>query len=83
MKPVPGETFNISYGSSTDYESGVAVQTTVKIGHLSVEDFTLGVVTKETDKSSWEDGIMGLAFLGLNRSMSIHGSCTLRWGEVR
>ncbi|KAL8690392.1 MAG: hypothetical protein Q9218_004154 [Villophora microphyllina] len=71
VKPVPGETFNITYGSSTNYESGVAVKTTVKFGDLSVKDFTLGVVTKETDKSSSEDGIMGLGFLGLNRMRPI------------
>ncbi|KAL8632434.1 hypothetical protein Q9189_001809 [Teloschistes chrysophthalmus] len=65
-KLVPGEKFNITYGHSDAYVSGVAVSTTVKLGHLSVKDFTLGVATKNGYADKVTDGIMGLGFKNQN-----------------
>lgn len=68
---MPGEKFNITYGHSDAYVSGVAVSTTVKLGHLSVKDFTLGVATKNGYADKVTDGIMGLGFKNQNESKAL------------
>ncbi|KAI4249422.1 MAG: hypothetical protein LQ352_005651 [Teloschistes flavicans] len=65
--PKLGETFDITYGDSDVHTSGVGVSTTVKIGNVSVQDFTLGVATRDGYPNSIVDGIMGLGFKNLNR----------------
>ncbi|KAL8639479.1 MAG: hypothetical protein Q9228_003497 [Teloschistes exilis] len=65
--PVPGETFNLTYGTSDAQVSGVGVSTTVTIENLSVEDYILGAATKNGYADTSVDGIMGLGFKGLNR----------------
>lgn len=65
---MPGETFNLTYGTSDAQVSGVGLSTTVTIENLSVEDYILGVATKNGYADTSMDGIMGLGFKGLNRS---------------
>ena len=67
-KLIPGETFSIAYGGSSNTQEGNGVATTVSIGDLSVPDFVVGAVTHDVYKSDL-DGIMGLAFQGLNSCM--------------
>lgn len=69
-KLVPGESFSIAYGGSSNAQEGNGVSTRVSIGDLSVPDYIVGTVTHDAYKSSL-DGIMGLAFTKLNSCMHI------------